>query len=177
MSKKTKVITSNIQPNPKEAEIWAKVNKDGSREVKQYNNSTGKFECCGGSGSGSGNSDGATMEYYHIDYDNAYLSEIISTKGVSWLNSYIFDSFNIIKYEDRWHDITSTGSGNYIRMYEAGDGIKALDVACVNVPTAISGEVLQGDTWLDSIKDYYYEITDWSWLVPITKEEFFDFVN
>lgn len=52
MSKKTKVITSNIQPNPKEAEIWAKINEDGSREVKQYNSSTGKFECCGGSGNG-----------------------------------------------------------------------------------------------------------------------------
>ena len=30
MSKRTKVIESNIQPNPKEAEIWTKVNKDGS---------------------------------------------------------------------------------------------------------------------------------------------------
>lgn len=66
MSKKTKVIESNVQPNPKEAEIWAKVNEDGSREIKQYNSSTGKFECCGGSGSGSSSGE-SIVKYYEVN--------------------------------------------------------------------------------------------------------------
>lgn len=151
---------------------WIKV-VSGSEVVSANVN----FNEGGGSGSGSGSSDGVTMEYYHIDYDNTYLSEIISTKGMTWLNGYVFVLFNIIKYEDKFYGITSTGSGDYVNLYTPENNIKALDVACMNVPIAISGSVLQGDTWVDSIKNYFYEITDWSWLVPITKEEFFDFVN
>ena len=54
MAKKLKVIESNIQPNPKEAEIWVTpTNEDGSKEVKYWNRK--KHEWVeGGSGSGSG---------------------------------------------------------------------------------------------------------------------------
>lgn len=97
MSKKTKVITSNIQPNPKEAEIWAKVNEDGSREVKQYNSSTGKFECCGGSGSGSG-SGNVSLAYFYIDRSTtdsyAFDNTVAGFYGV--LYAYTFNGYNIV---------------------------------------------------------------------------------
>lgn len=113
MSKKTKVITSNIQPNPKEAEIWAKVNEDGSREVKQYNSSTGKFECCGGSDSGSGSGSEDNLVYYKVPQGGIdlpgdlvtalYLKEKSSFEGASTIRiGTVFDilGFGDYKMED-----------------------------------------------------------------------------
>lgn len=79
MSKKTKVIESSVQPNPKEAEIWAKINEDGSRELKQYNSATGKFEYSGGSGTGGGSGEAAsTMEYLDVSgLSNAQKANLI----------------------------------------------------------------------------------------------------
>lgn len=48
-------------------------------------------------------------------------------------------------------------------------------VAGFNVPTShgISGE-LSLNSWVDAAKAFYTDITDWSWLTPITREEFYD---
>ncbi len=173
MSKKTKVITSNIQPNPKEAEIWAKVNKDGSREVKQYNNSTGKFECCGGSGSGSGSgsSDGITMEYYRIDWDKA--NDIIARFDYGP----IYRSTLVNAKTD--YDCYIIGQTSLIAAGEFGRE-KIIKIGCISdnkeiVKDISTGDmdVYEGSTWLDFIKNRYTDVTDWSWLIPITEEEFY----
>lgn len=49
MTKRNKVIESEIQPNHKEAEVWIKPAKeDGTREVSYWNRKTDSWDECGG---------------------------------------------------------------------------------------------------------------------------------
>lgn len=110
MSKKTKVITSNVQPNPKEAEIWNKVNKDGSREVKQYNNRTGKFECCGGSSSGSGSGETSKQRWTgHADVEGL--------RAIGWTDEdivyYQANGVNWNKEDDQYHLVSDDNKALY----------------------------------------------------------------
>lgn len=172
MSKRTKVIESNVQPNPKEAEIWAKVNEDGSREVKQYNSSTGKFECCGGSGSGG--EDCFTMEYYLVDEDKMFdtaegqdsIETFATLAKVSTVDD--FNTLYILPVQDAF---------SYLSM-PAPIERHLVAIAGINTKLTIlpSGEVYNGSSWLEYVKLRYADNTDvdFSFLTPITKEEFYN---
>lgn len=163
MSKKTKVITSNIQPNPKEAEIWAKINKDGSREVKQYNNSTGKFECCGGSGSGS--SDG--IEYTYFDLRNYNLGE---NDSIYLLNLLLCSSLLYLPQTD--NNPPGVFTYGMLSFYSA-DALNALGVAIDESMTI----TIPGSETLTTVKELLISgITEekYNAIPRITKEEFYN---
>lgn len=168
MSKKTKVITSSIQPNPKEAEIWAKINEDGSREVKQYNSSAGKFECCGGSGSEDNeesNKENIVYLKVRLDGFNPGLKSILILHSFAIL----FENGNLwnacptayaMSQPDRWNE-------DYV-----------LAVA-INLDTEINDLELETDNIIKStVKDSLisYGIFDIITDIPhLTKEEFYNF--
>lgn len=162
MSKRTKVIESNIQPNPKEAEIWAKVNKDGSREIKQYNSSTGKFECCGGSGSGSGESDFAL--YYQTELDSTNNLGVVSA------------AMDIHGFPCVMKAIVNTGSiygtaQSFSSLSDVTSGIVQIQFIRVRAATSPAFEEYPFYTD-DEIKSALGSLLNA--LTPITKEQFYN---
>lgn len=124
-----------------------------------------------GSGSGSGSSDGITMEYYRIDWDKAndiiarfdygpiYRSTLANAK--TDYDCYIIGQTSLI------------AAGEFSRE-------KIIKIGCISdnkeiVKDISTGDmyVYEGSTWLDFIKNRYTDVTDWSWLIPITEEEFY----
>ena len=68
MSKEFKVIESNIQPNHKEAEIWATpTSNNGTRSLKYWNQKTQSWEGESGGGESGGSE---TIKYTCILYKN-----------------------------------------------------------------------------------------------------------
>lgn len=121
-----------------------------------------------GGGSGSGSSDGVTVEYYRIDWDNVddsyMLRDIISM-------SYIFN-------------VDAPGAGIRIMTgtYHAFDGMANVSYAKIGGPNMpIIYHTNDGDyaeynngSWLKNITEYLVgEPFIPNYLIPITKEEFY----
>lgn len=149
MSKKNKVIYSNIQPNPKEAGVWVNTD-DGNVKVEK----DGKWVDDGGSGD---NSD--SMSYYRIDRDHSeFTNEKLGriTNYAALINS----SFWI-----------SPMNSVETAMAIAGSNLP------IFVNTFDQENLLFDNGWLKNIQDFHNHVNGatlkTSFLIPITKEEFY----
>lgn len=82
MSKKNKVVYSNIQPNTKEAGIWVNTN-DGNIKIEK----DGKWVDDGGNGSGGSSADSRIVKLFFSNDDASYELDIEIPNNVkNWTN-------------------------------------------------------------------------------------------
>ena len=147
---RNKVIYSNIQPNTKEAGIWINTN-DGNVKIEK----DGKWIDDGGSGS----SDGAKWEYYKIDRGNT-----------SYDNDAMWNVF---------YNVTLTNQKNNGMLYILPRGESFNEVAAIagiSFKSIVDESEVDTGSWLGNIKEWdkLNEFNyDYSFLIPITEEEFF----
>ena len=168
MSKRNKIIESPIQPNPKEAEVWAKPNGDGTRDIKKYDATSNSWVCCGGSESGN-NED--NVEYYRIDWDKAEELgyEHGSNNNTTMSMCFSISMTNLVKGTIGGQTIVVTPAYmNYALSFKACDYIEFRPISIF-----MTG---QDETHFKTFNDVTQSVTDVSsCFIPITKEEFYSF--
>ena len=164
-----KIYNGNVQPNPKEFKIW--VNDEGV--IKTWNG-TEWIEQSGGSGSGNG--DGVTMEYFKIDREQDYETFPLSSLPLTLKVKQIYQN------EGATYDKTLVISA----VFDGGGrGVQA--VACCNTSLIVGGITIKESNWKETAAKYISIIYDGfedspseqdvlnglNYLVPITEEEFY----
>lgn len=149
MSKKNKIVYSNVQPNTKEAGVWVNTD-DGNVKVEK----DGKWVDDGGSGSSDGK-----WEYYKIDRNDASFNAVAMNVVFSFVtldNAKQGDTVYIMPKGPNWDTTVAIA------------GISAKKIA---------GEfVVDTGSWLGDIKELdklWGRNYNYSFLKPITKEEFY----
>ena len=124
-------------------------------------NASVNFNEGGGSGSGS---DGSAIEYYRIDKSSPLIDEDYSRNTIMSASAY---------------KCISDGNGN-VSIFPGGsnDVGTLLCIAGAAMPYAVNGETIGGnESWLKNQKallEYLNMPTELSFLIPITKEEFYN---
>lgn len=145
MSKEFKVIESKVQPNHKEAEIWmTPADKDGTREIKHYNNVSQEWE--GGSGSSSGDGGGDGENNPSINGNEITLTFNVITAGEHILYDSDFDSSQIkeLYIDEGLTELTrkQTFEVGVHKIRFVYENLTNLDYLCWNIADGTSGTAL-----------------------------------
>lgn len=159
MSKKFKVIESSIQPNPKEAEIWAIPQPDGTRVLKQYNETTRTWE--GGSAEG-GSDDGVGLGQFLVRYaDGGGGNRSFKFKQDMTWREFITTQYNTegwyigTHYPDDGGDpydviITQENSTAYVHQYYAISTGVYDEQPPTYIPESADSKIVNGETYIDA---------------------------
>ena len=165
MSKKNKIVYSDVQPNAKEAGVWVNTT-DGNVKVEK----DGKWVDDGGSSSGSGSE--LKWEYYKINHSEDKWGFLMNALNLSTYLYYTSSGSTWIEYIGRAYPYIND---DYQNVYK---------IACSSIPTGYTNSngdsfgVDEGSWKSNFIKwddgEYSEELFD-AVLTPITKEEFYSF--
>ena len=158
-----KIYNGNVQPNHKEYKMW--VNDEGV--IKTWNGTEWIEQS--GSGSGSGNSNVVNIEYYKINRDSDSFDETAFSDII----------IACCAYRKNNEVITGSPSNNYFEGIDYCAGI-AMPDRLYNYSTDNYQLVGGYDSWLENLYamvSFYGETADYSFLEPITKEEFYNLDN
>ena len=150
MSKKNKIIYSNVQPNTKEAGVWVNTD-DGNVKVEK----DGKWVDDGGSGS-------PTFTYYLLD---RYTGE----NAINMLARY---STYVREQKSGKYFIENT---TYFKTRESNFSWEYIYGVCIDwdTPTWIEGELISRRQHFLRNEDASVEEFN-QWLTPVTEEEFYN---
>ena len=167
MSKKNKIVYSDIQPNAKEAGVWVNTT-DGNVKIEK----DGKWVDDGGSGNGSE----AQPMYYRIDKTKDIEIDTYNIcngllGGCAYVRSEWYGTIEIQSYGKWMYGLWESG-GNFGK----NDIFKYVTGICFipgKMHTGQNGELKQYNTLKEFFDDHGGYKADLSFLIPISKEEFY----